>query len=129
VHSRTVGPPPSPQDLPPRVDVVPNANPPVGTVGADVPTGVGDSHVLYPASNPPFDPIPWTGWPAAWEMPAWTGDLNFGSLRDVACAAIDWNAPVFAAMPPGVIKAGVPTVDQPTWTRNPQPQIYNSWHE
>lgn len=128
-HTRTVGPPPSPLDLPPRVDVIPNDNPPIGTVGADVPTGTGDSHVLYPANNPPFDPIPWAGWPAEWDMPAWNGELNFGSLLDVAFAAIDRNASAFSSMPVSAIKGGIPLGDQPTWTRNPQPQMYASWHE
>ena len=127
-HTRTVGPPPLPQDLPPRVDVIPNGNLEVGTVGADVPAGTGDSHVLYPASNPPVDPIPWAGWPAEWAMPAWNG-LDTHGLIDVAFAAVDRNASAFASMPPGAIKGGVPLAKQPTWTRNPLPMIYASWHE
>ena len=128
MQTRTVGPPPSPQDLPPRVDVIPNDNPPVGTVGADVPSGVGDSHVLYPANNPPFDPIPWTGWPAQWDVPLWNGGGISVSL-DLVFAGIDRNASAFASMPPGVVKGGFPLADQQTWTRNPQPEIYASWHE
>jgi HK97 family phage portal protein len=125
-HTRTMGPPPG---LPPRVDVIPNGNPEIGTVGADVPTGTGDDHVLYPANNPPVDPMPWAGWPAEWAMPAWNGQLDMAGLIDVAFAAIDRNASAFASMPPGAIKGGRPLDQQPTWTRNPLPMLYASWHE
>ena len=50
----------------PRGDVIPNANAPVGTVGADVPAGGGDSHVMYPGY---VSATPWAGWPVGWDTP------------------------------------------------------------
>jgi HK97 family phage portal protein len=134
IHARNFGPPnravPDPKTVPPRSEIAPNTNPPIGTVGVDVPTGVGDQHVMYPASNPPITPIPWAGWPVEWDMPAWdNAGVNAVGLLDVVFAAVDRNASAFASMPPSAIKNGRRLADQPTWTRNPQPEIYASFHE
>ena len=32
-------------------DSIPNSNPPVGTVGDNVPAGFGDTHAMYPAGQ------------------------------------------------------------------------------
>ena len=34
-------------------DNTPNPNDPIGSVGPTVPAGFGDTHVMYPAQNPP----------------------------------------------------------------------------
>ena len=127
-QARSVGPPPPSSDLPPRVDVVPNDNPPIGTVGPNVPQGVGDQHVIYPAAFPPPQAVAWQGWPSEWAVP-WGNGVQIAGLLDVVFAAVDRNASAFASMPPSSIKGGRRLAEQPTWSRNPQPEVYASWHE
>jgi HK97 family phage portal protein len=139
-NTRALG-PPDPLDLPPRVEIEPNMNPPVGSVGPNVPVlgdpsaqdgasgGFGATHVMYPADSPPLTPMPWAGWPSEWAMPTWANGVNAAALLDVIFTAVDRNASAFASMPPSAIKNGRRAADQPTWLRNPQTELYASWHE
>jgi HK97 family phage portal protein len=139
---RSLGPPPDPLSVPPRGGVTPNPNPPVGSVGPNVPVagdpsaqdgaagGFGATHVMYPADNPPPEVVAWAGWPSEWAVPDWLSPLgSTASLLDVVFAAIDRNASAFASMPPSAVKDGFRLAEQPGWTRNPQPETYTSWHE
>lgn len=126
--------PPDPLEVPPRSESAPNTNVATGTVGPNVPTaqdgdpgGFGATHVLYPADSPPPQVQAWAGWPSEWDLPTW--GLNTTSLLDVVFAAVDRNASAFASMPPSAIKAGRRVAEQPTWMRNPQPELYASFHE
>jgi HK97 family phage portal protein len=91
--------------------------------------GFGATHVIYPADQPPFTPMPWAGWPSEWAVPSWESGVSVGALLDVVFTAVDRNASAFASMPPSAIKGGRRLAEQPTWTRNPQPELYASWHE
>ncbi len=131
---RALGPPdptslPPSSEQPPRVDIVPNTNEPIGSVGPNVPQGLGDQHVIYPADSPPFTPMPWQGWPSEWALPSWESGFSIAGLLDVVFAAVDRNASAFSSMPPSAIKDRHRLANQPTWTRNPQPELYASWNE
>jgi HK97 family phage portal protein len=142
---RSLGPPaavPDPLSVPPRSDIEPNVNDPVGSVGPNVPLlgdpsaqegasgGFGATHVIYPASSPPFTPMPWAGWPSEWAVPNWDqGTFGIAGMLDVVFAAVDRNASAFASMPPNAVKGRSRAADQPTWMRNPQPEVYASWHD
>ena len=129
---RQIG-PPDPQSLPPRSDVIPNENEPIGTVGP-APTadnaGVGAQNVLYPAGSPPLEASAWAGWPVEWDTPN-TNSLGMGGQAgdvDIVYAAIDLNARIAADMPVGVTRGNVPQ-SPPSWIPNPQPEVYTSWSE
>jgi HK97 family phage portal protein len=129
---RQIG-PPDPQSLPPRSDVIPNENEPIGTVGP-APTadnaGVGAQNVLYPAGSPPLEASAWAGWPVEWDTPN-TNSLGMGGSAgdvDIVYAAIDLNARIAADMPVGVTRGNVPQ-SPPSWIPNPQPEVYTSWSE
>lgn len=130
-YSRTMG-PPDPQSLPPRSDVTPNANTPVGTVGP-APTadnaGFGAQHVMYPANDPPLEASAWAGWPVEWATPntsqmsgRWASDL------DIVFACIDLNARITADMPMTVTRARQ-RLTAPSWVSNPQPLVYSHMGE
>jgi HK97 family phage portal protein len=145
---------PPPEDRPPRSDMAPNANPPMGTVSpsyegvppvaspADLPTGtagvagqydnvgVGGAHVMYPADNPPPEMVAWAGWPAEWATPEWNsfGPKWMGGGTDIVWAAINLNATAISDMPTVVSKAGSLQAS-PSWLINPQPQLYTQWAE
>ena len=128
-----LGPPPDPQSLPPRSDMTPNANPPVGTVGP-APTadnaGVGAQHVMYPADYPPLEASAWAGWPSEWATPnTWSqGRAQWVSELDIVFACIDLNARIVADMPVFVTK-GMQRKTSPPWVANPQPERYSHWGE
>jgi HK97 family phage portal protein len=124
----------------PRGDIVPNANAPVGTVGADVPAGVGDSHVMYPGY---VSATPWAGWPVGWDTPYMettpTHSTFFGyGEQDPAGYAtrvstvgtcVDINSRAVVAMAAYAVKAGVPG-DLPDWYQtSPEPLVYADWCE
>ncbi|MET0417113.1 MAG: phage portal protein [Actinoplanes sp.] len=129
---RQIG-PPDPQSLPPRSDVSPNENEPVGTVGP-APTadnaGFGSQHVMYPANDPPLEASAWAGWPVEWDTPNTNSLGAFGNAGDldIVWAAIDLNARITADMPVFATKGNVPQ-PPPSWLANPQPEVYTSWAE
>src|SRR5690242_9926880 len=102
-YDRSLGPPLS---EPPRGDVAPNTNAPVGSVGPNVSVegdpsaqqgaeaGFGSTHVMYPAGSPPIQAQAWDGWPVGWDVPSnWTAGARWmGGGSDIVFAAIDRNA-------------------------------------
>jgi HK97 family phage portal protein len=142
-QERTIGPPGDPLSLPPRSEVEPNANPPVGSVGPNVPVagdpaaqeaasgGYGAQHVLYPASWPPLEAQAWAGWPSEWAVPNDQGGGLLGGLvgTDIVWACLDKNGSAIASMPPTASKDGIRLADQPAWLSNPQPEVYSHWAE
>ena len=143
MSKRALG-PPDPLGLPPRVDVAPNPNPPVGSVGPNVPVagdpsaqetasgGFGAQHVIYPGANPPPEAVAWAGWPSEWAVPWDGGGAGIGGLvsTDVVWACVDKNATAVASMPAAATdSAGIPLAQQPSWLVNPQPEIYTHWQE
>ena len=124
----------------PRGDIVANANPPVGTVGADVPAGTGDSHVMYPGY---VSAVPWAGWPVGWDTPYMeetpTHSTFFGYAESdpdgylervsTVGTCVDINARAVVAMAAYAVRAGVP-MDLPDWYRiSPEPTTYADWTE
>ena len=112
--------------LPPR-DVTPNPNPPIGSVGPNVPAGFGDTHVIYSASNPPVEAQAWQGWPSLWDTPLWN---NATSQRLVSTlgSCIDLNTRELASFPTYGMK-GVNVTRLPEWSNNPEPELYSDASE
>ena len=142
MSKRALG-PPDPLDVSPRVDVEPNSNPAVGSVGPNVPAagdpsaqetapgGFGAQHVIYPGSTPPPEAMAWAGWPSEWAVP-WDGGAGLGGIvsSDIVWACVDKNATAVASMPATATDgAGIPLAQQPSWIVNPQPEIYTHWDE
>lgn len=139
-HVRQLGPPLS---EPPRGDVAPNVNEPIGGVGPNVSVagdpaaqsgaeaGFGSTHVMYPAATPPPQAQAWDGWPVGWAVPSnWTnGPRWFGGGSDIVFAAIDRNAIAVADMPVVVTAPDRSLRPSPSWLANPQPAVYSSWSE
>lgn len=141
MSKRALG-PPDPLDLPPRVDVQPNSNPPVGSVGPDVPVagdpaaqesasgGFGAQHVIYPGLTPPPEAMAWAGWPSEWAVPWDNASLGGLVSTDIVWACVDKNATAVASMPTTAVDgSGVPLGQQPSWLLNPQPEAYATWAE
>lgn len=112
-------------------DVPPNDNPPVGSVGPNVPAGFGDTHVNYPAAWPPIEAQAWQGWPVEWATPTFGAFVGLDTIygrSSVVWGALDLNASVCASFPVYTTSNGVPTT-LPAWTYNPEPALYTSWYE
>ena len=113
-------------------DVDPNGNPPVGTVGPDVPAGYGDTHVMYDGAGiPPPMVQAWAGWPVEWATPNWGSTVGLSEItRRVSTlfAALDKQAWQIATMPPYRTRDGE-VIKPLSWMRNPQPEIYTGWIE
>ena len=124
------------RSLPPR-DNPPNGTPPGETgafgpisVGPDASEGFGNTHVMYPASNPPPEAQAWSGWPVGWQVPwsaggSWAG--QFSRTLDLVFACLDLNSSVLATMPPYIVTNDVVEKPGPLWLENPEPLVYNSW--
>lgn len=112
--------------LPPR-DNLPNSNPPVGSVGPNVPAGFGDSHVIYDADNPPAQVQAWQGWPSQWDTPLWNGQTNSAAVSTLG-TCIDLNTRELASFPIYGLK-GVTVSGLPEWSKNPEPEVYSDWVE
>jgi HK97 family phage portal protein len=141
--ARTLG-PPDPLSVPPRGGVAPNPNPPVGSVGPNVPVagdpsaqdeaagGFGATHVMYPEAFPPPQAQAWAGWPSEWAVPWNNAGGVVGGVdavnNDVVWACIDTNATAVADMPPYVLSGGI-RQPNPSWMANPEPQVYTHWGE
>jgi HK97 family phage portal protein len=106
--------------------VIPNPNPPLGTVGPNVGPGFGDTHVMYPASHPPPEVQHWDGWPVEWDVPNWNGMTSQIGKVSVVFACIDLNARIIGSMPIYLSRAGK-VADPLTWMDNPAPGLYASW--
>lgn len=104
-----------------------NGNPPIGSVGPNVPEGFGDTHVMYSAAYPPMDVQNWNGWPLGWETPLWNGAVH-QRLVSTLWTCIDLNTRQLASFPTFGIK-GLDVVPLPEWSRNPEPDTYSDWME
>ena len=129
-----VGPPGDPLGNPPRGNVVPNANPAVGSVGPNVPTE-GDSSAQYGAaggfgSTQVMDSSAWAGWPEFWDTPgqAVPSPVIFKWRSDVVFACIALNARILGSLPVITHRKGVPIAPR-KWLENPQPEMYSGWTE
>jgi HK97 family phage portal protein len=112
--------------LPPR-DNLPNSNPPLGTVGPNVPEGFGDTHVNFSALNPPMEAQAWAGWPVLWDTPNWGGAAN-PQLVSTLGTCIDLNTRELASFPVYGMK-GPEVTKLPEWSNNPEPEVYSDWTE
>jgi HK97 family phage portal protein len=108
-------------------DNLPNPNPPVGSVGPNVPAGFGDTHVNYSLTNPPVEAQAWQGWPVLWETPDWNGATS-QKLVSTLGTCIDLNTRELASFPVYGMK-GVEVTRLPEWSNNPEPEIYSDWVE
>lgn len=108
-------------------DNEPNANPPVGSVGPNVPAGFGDTHVNYSISNPPMEVQAWNGWPVEWATPNWDG-ASSQRLVSTLGTCIDLNTRELASFPVYGMK-GVSVTRLPEWSNNPEPELYSDWIE
>jgi len=113
----------------------PNANPPSvpDSVGPGYhpgdPHGATDENFMFPTysrSLPTLQPSPWSGWPAEWGMPDWRTGID--KLIDTAWDCIDLNASILSAMPVYRL-IGDTVISGPSWTKNPHPDVYESWAE
>ena len=83
--------------------------------------------------RPPVDPMPWAGWPEGWET-AWgygASDPN-GFLHRVSTVmtCVDLNSRQLGSFPIyGVRRHSGKLFELPTWSRNPEPNLYSSWDE
>jgi HK97 family phage portal protein len=114
-------------------DSIPNSNPPVGTVGDNVPAGFGDTHAMYPSghlSEAGYMPEvqAWAGWPTGWETPLWNGASYLGKLVSTLWTCIDLNTRQLASFPIYGMK-GVRVAALPEWANNPEPELYADWTE
>lgn len=112
---------------PPPRDNLPNGNDPIGSVGPDVPAGFGDTHVAYPATNPPMQVQAWQGWPVEWDTPLWNGQTT-QRLVSTLGTCIDLNTRELASFPIYGVK-GVEVTRLPEWGNNPEPEVYSDWVE
>jgi HK97 family phage portal protein len=121
--------------LPPDEPVVPNDNDPADVPPATVgpPSAVpGDPHgvTVEETDNPGWSPpritaSAWSGWPAEWSTPLWSGQTT--ALADIAWECIDKNSNLISTMPPYLVNAA-PTLTA-DWLRNPDPDLYFAWEE
>ena len=114
-------------------DSIPNPNPPVGTVGDNVPEGYGDTHAMYPTgqleqSGYMPEVQAWAGWPVGWETPLWNGVTTLGRLVSTLWTCIDLNTRQLASFPIYGMK-GVRIIPLPEWANNPEPELYADWTE
>lgn len=104
-------------------DNYPNSNPPIGTVGPNVPPGFGDTHVMYSADNPPVQAQAWAGWPMEWEI-----GTPIPKLVSTLWTCVDLNTRQLASFPVYGMH-GLDVVRLPTWSDNPEPSTYTDWVE
>lgn len=109
-------------------DVTPNPNPPIGTVGPNVPAGFGDTHVMYPEWDPPIEAQAWDGWPTGWAVPSNYTAGGLGGRISTVFSAIDLNARIVGSLPIYAVRGGN-VIASPAWMRNPAAGLYPSWTE
>jgi HK97 family phage portal protein len=115
---------------------IPNSNDPASVPPATVgpPSAApGDPHgvAVTGASAPPWTPpiirpSAWSGWPAEWNTPNWSG-TSLNTLTDTAWMCLDLNSSVLSTMPPYLVGAA-PSLNA-DWLTNPDPDIYSSVEE
>jgi HK97 family phage portal protein len=108
-------------------DNIPNENPPIGSVGPNIPPGYGDTHVMYDAQLPPAQVQAWQGWPLEWDTPWWNDAQTFATVSTLG-TCIDLNTRQLASFPVYGLQ-GIKVVALPEWARNPEPSLYSDWTE
>jgi len=117
--------------------VVPNPNDPLSvppsTVGPDQLVVPGDPHgVTVDGTDLPAGPPPrivasgWSGWPADWNTPNWSGQ-QLQRLTDTAWMCVDRTSRALSTMPPYLV--GAADSLSADWLNNPNPDLYVSWEE
>lgn len=116
---------------------MPNANDPLPTVGpGEASDGYGNTHVMYPTGG--WHAEAWAGWPVGWDTP-WMNPLNgFGygrSDQSGYCSrvstvdiCVDLNSRELASFPIYGVR-NRQRVALPTWSVNPEPEVYADWSE
>lgn len=126
---------------------IPNTNDPLGSVGPNVPAGFGDTHAMYPIGG--LHASAWQGWPVSWAgLPMedlgaavyptggdWSG-FGYGRHNpsgylgrvSIVGTCVDLNTRQLASFPIYGVR-GVELVKLPSWSTNPQPEIYADWGE
>jgi HK97 family phage portal protein len=133
-HQRSSG--DDPRSWPPNEGGA-GVNQPPSTVGPTSSEGFGNSHVMYPATDPYGAVIPppvqaWSGWPVEWSTPNWgssVGGINALVNRvSTVFGCIDLNSSILSTMPPyRMINQKVGSTLP--WMTNPQPEVYTGWTE
>ena len=117
------------------VDEIPNGNDPASvppaTVGPPAAVPGDPDGVVVVGDSPPWSPLPpivasaWSGWPAGWATPSWSG--SSGGLADTVFMCLDLNTDALASMPPYLVNAAS-TLDA-DWLNNPDPALYTAWED
>lgn len=126
----------------------PNTSPPVGSVGPQSSPGDVLDELLPPPSPAPaprqLHAEAWDGWPTGWGTPPleraegsgdWSG---FGYGRhdpggylgrvSTAMTCVDLNSSQLASFPTYGVR-GLEAVTLPSWSENPQPEMYADWSD
>lgn len=110
--------------------ISPNPNPAIGTAGPNAPAGYGDTHVMYPADDPPVQASRWAGWPVEWEPPSnLTAPFSAAGRVSTVFAAIDLNARAIGSLPVYTRRERTVLEPGPAWIRNPAPGLFSGWTE
>lgn len=100
------------------------------TVGPDA-EGFGDTHVMYPAADPPVQAQRWSGWPLGWDTPVWStwGGWPgwYGNRVSTVFSCVDLNARILSTLPVYVSDRQGNPQPPPTWAVNPEPRAYSDW--
>ena len=103
LFTRAIRPPELPNDNDP-------ASVPPATVGPTSQINPGDPDgftvegpTTFSGSPPSIVASPWSGWPAEWNTPSWSGAIN--TLADTAWMCIDKNSKAAGTMPPYLVGA------------------------
>jgi HK97 family phage portal protein len=105
----------------------PNANPAAHPGDPDGVTVDTPDPITELRSLPAVMPSSWDGWPADWST-SWDMNSRFNELVDVAFMCLDLNASVMSTMPVYRTRGGR-MIEPTSWMSNPDPTIYQSWHE
>jgi HK97 family phage portal protein len=110
----------------------PNANP-ASSVGPPGYAPGDPDGVVYdpgpPVVNTRFatlSPSPWSGWPADWATPEFSGMAE--PLIDTAWDCLDLNSSILSTMPVYLKRGGL-VLDPVAWMQNPDDSVYESWAE
>jgi HK97 family phage portal protein len=85
-----------------------------------------EAATVPPSLPPSIRPSAWSGWPAEWQTPNWTGS-SLSTLTDTAWMCLDLNSSVLSTMPPYLVGAA-PSLNA-EWLTNPDEDIYTSVEE
>jgi HK97 family phage portal protein len=123
--NRAIRPPDETPNLNDPADVPPaTVGPPTATPGD--PDGLTFQGQSAPDIPPPtIRPSAWSGWPADWWPPNWSGRTQ--QLTDTAWTCVDLNASLLATMPPYLVNPAR-SLDA-SWMTNPDPDLYTGWPE